>query len=297
MGSRNRGRIKGFLLCVAFLGALWAASAAASGPSPAEERSGFLAAEIRALDTTFRLVLDRLDRSALQSEELSREVQLLKSERAAGVFHQVRLEVLLSRLREILLDRRELKKVEQNLYVEREKKAALLYALMGEEIDDLIREAEGAMRRGDARKTEENHRAVLQKMQTREALRRPRSLHIPALPEIEVPDLEGASPVQIKEVAVLLRNDAETLDKKRNEMKEEGRLLQEDIGIKRTLARLQGFPRGIEKKPIDLQIRELEERLAALNQAIGRYAERAEALYEMADRMLAVSKRQEERFR
>jgi hypothetical protein len=253
--------------------------------------------EIRALDATFQQVLSQLDRSAGQSEEVSREVQALKAQKTAGVLHQIRLEGLLSRLREILLDRRELKKLEQTLRSEREKKVALLYEQMGEEIAFLIREAEGAVRRGETERADRIHREVLAKMQIREELRRPRSLHIAALPRIEIPDMEGASPVEMKEMAVLLRNDAETLDKKRKEIEEERRLLQEEIKIKRTLARLQGFPRGIEKEPIDRQIRALEERVVLLDQAVERYAERVEALFAISDEVLARSKREEGRFK
>lgn len=292
-----RGGVRRFLRYGVVFALLWFAIGIPSGVSYAEDRSDALLAEIRALEMTFRQVLNQLDRSARQSEEVSREVQALKSQKATGVLPQIRLEGLLSRLREILLDRRELKKLEQNLHAEREKKVGLLYDLMGEEIDSLLREAEASMRRGDAQRADQIHRAVLKKMQMREELRRPRSLHIDALPKIEMPDLEGASPAQMREMAVLLRNDAETLEKKRNEMEEERRLLREELKIKQTLARLQGFPRGIEKEPIDRQIRTLEERLAALDQAVERYAERAGALFAMSDEMLARLKREESRFK
>jgi len=264
--------------------------------SRAADQSDPLLAEIRALDATFQQVLNQLDRSARQSEEVSREVQALKAQKA-GVLHQIRLEGLLSRLREILLDRRELKKLEQTLQSEREKKVQLLYDLIGEEIASLLREAEGSMRRGEGRRADEIHGSVLAKMQMREDLARPRSLHIAALPKIEMPDLEGASPVEMREMAVLLRNDAETLDKKRKEIEEERRLLLEELKIKRTLARLQGFPRGIEKEPIDRQIRALEERLAALDQAVERYAERVGALMTLSDEMLARAKREKDRLK
>lgn len=286
--------IKGSLRYGVILSVLLLAVGICRGISLAGERTDSLVEEIRAFDTTFQQVLNLLDRSARQSEEVSREVQVLKSQKAAGVLHQIRLEGLLSRLREILLDRRELKKLEQNLHAEREKKVRLLYDLMGEEIDSLLREAEASMRRGEVQRADQIHRAVLAKMQAREDLRRPRSLHIAVLPKIEIPDLEGASPAQTREMAILLRNDAETLEKKRNEMEEESRLLREDLKIKQTLARLQGFPRGIEKEPIDRQIRTLEERLAALDQAVERYAERVQALFAMSDEMLARAKREED---
>ncbi len=268
----------------------------ASGLSRAADRSDPLLAEIRALDATFQHVLNQLDRSARQSEEVSREVQALKVQKA-GVLHQIRLEGLLSRFREILLDRRELKKIEQTLQTEREKKVQLLYDLIGEQIASLLREAEGAMRQGERQRADDLHRAVLEKMQARENLRRPRSLHLAALPKIELPDPEGASPIEMREMAVLLRNDAEILDKKRKEIEEERRLLLEELKIKRTLARLQGFPRGIEKEPIDRQIRILEERRAVLDQAAERYAERVGALFVLSDEMLAKSKREEDRLK
>ncbi|WDT78016.1 MAG: hypothetical protein MPW16_22070 (plasmid) [Candidatus Manganitrophus sp.] len=252
--------------------------------------------EVRALDATFQQVLNQLDRSARQSEEVSREVQALKAQKA-GVLDQIRLERLLSRLREILLDRRELKKLEQTLQSEREKKVSFLRDQMGKEIASLVREAEEAARRGEVERADRIHRQVLIKMEAREALRRPRLLHIPALLEIEMPDLEGASPVAMREMAVLLKNDAETLDKKRKEIEEERRLLQGELKIKQTLARLQGFPRGIEKEPIDRQIQALEERRAVLDQAIERYAERVGALFALSDEMSAKSKREEDRLK
>jgi FtsZ-binding cell division protein ZapB len=292
-----RGGFKRFSRYGVILAILWFAIGISSGISHAVDRSDPLLAEIHALETTFQQVLNQLDRSARQSEEVSREVQALKSQKTAGVLHQIRLEGLLSRLREILLDRRELKKLEQTLQSEREKKVELLYDLMGEEINSLLREAEGLMQRGEGQRADQIHRSVLAKMQAREALRRPRSLHIAALPEIEVPDLEGASPAEMREMAVLLRNDAETLDKKRKEIEEERRLLLEELKIKRTLARVQGFPRGIEKKPIDRQIQLLEERLAVFDQAVERYAERVGALFTLSDVMLARSKREEDRLK
>ncbi|TAK07467.1 MAG: hypothetical protein EPO39_06470 [Candidatus Manganitrophaceae bacterium] len=267
------------------------------GVSAAAERPESLLAELRAIDATFQQVLNQVDQSARQSEEVSREVQALKLQGAGGGLHQIRLERLLSRLREILLDRRELKKLEQSLRAEREKKADLLYDRMGEEIESLLREAEGASRRGEIQRADQIHRAILEKMQMREALRRPGSLHIAALPKFEVPDLEGASPIEMREMAVLLRNDAETLDKKRKEMEEERRLLREELKIKQILDRLQGFPRGIENEPIDRQIQALEERQTLLNEAIGRYAERIETLFAASEQMLAKSKWEEERFK
>lgn len=292
-----RGGFKRFSRYGVILVVLWFAIGISSAISHAVDRSDPLLAEIRAVEMTFQQVLNQLDRSARQSEEVSREVHALKSQKVDGVLNQIRLERLLSRLREILLDRRELKKLEQTLQSEREKKVQLLYDLMGEEIDSLLREAEGSMQRGEGQKADQIHRLVLAKMQTRADLRRPRSLHIAALPKIEMPDLEGASPVEMTEMAVLLRNDAETLDKKRKEIEEERRLLLEELKIKQTLARLQGFPRGIEKEPIDRQVRALEERRAVLDQAAERYAERVEALFTLSDEMLARSKREEDRLK
>ncbi|MCG3111028.1 MAG: hypothetical protein MCM46_04310 [Candidatus Manganitrophus sp. SB1] len=267
------------------------------GDSAAAERSDALISEIRALDTTFQQVLNHLDRSARQSEEISREVRALKSQRRAGVLDQIRLEALLSRLREMLLDRRELKKLEQTLQSEREKKAQLLYDLIGEEIASLLREAEASVRRGEEERADEIHRSMLAKMQMRENLRRPRSLHLTALPKIELPDMEEASLIEMREMAVLLRNDAETLDKKRKEIEEERRVLWEELKIKQTLARVQGFPRGIEKEPIDHQIRALEEGLAVLDEAVERYKERVGALFTLSDEMLEKSKREEDRLK
>lgn len=297
MGYWISGGVHRFLRGGVLIGLLWVAIGISGGTSSAAAPSDALVSEIRALDATFQQVLNQLDRSARQSEEVSREVQALKSQRENGVIHQIRLKGLLSRLREILLDRRELKKLEQTLRFEREKKVALLYEQMGKEIASLVREAERWVRRGETERADRMHREVLAKMQIREELRRPRSLHIAALPKVEMPDLEGASPVEMREMAVLLRNDAETLDKKRKEIEEERRLLREELKIKQTLARLQGFPRGIEKEPIDRQIEALEERLALLDQAAERYAERVGALFAISDRVLARSKQEEGRFK
>lgn len=265
--------------------------------SIAGERSEALFSEISALDTTFRHVLSELDRSARLSEEVSREVQSLKAQGAIGVLAQLRLQSLLSRLREILLDRRELKKLERNLELEREKKALLLYDLMGEEIDSLAREAEILLRRGEGQRAAQAYQTLLAEMQKREGLRKPSLFHIGALPEIDLPGLEGASPSEAREVAILLRNDAETLEKKRVEMEEERRLLREELKTKKMLSRLQGYPRGIETEPIRRQTPGLEERLSALDQAIDRYARRIQNLFATSDRMLASAKRQEEQFK
>jgi len=292
-----RGGFKRFLRYAVISSIVWFALGISIGISRAADRSDPLLAEIRALEMTFQQVLNQLDRSARQSEEISREVQALKSQKAAGVLQQIRLERLLSRLREILLDRRELKKLEQTLQFEREKKVALLHDLMGEEIASLLREAEASVRRGEQERADEIHRSMLAKMQMRENLRRPRSLHITALPKIDLPDMEEASPIEIREMAVLLRNDAETLDKKRKEIEEERRVLREELKIKQTLARVQGFPRGIEKEPIDRQIRALEEGLALLDEAVERYQERVGALFTLSDEMLEKSKREEDRLK
>lgn len=297
MGCWISGAIRELLRCGVLFGLIWGSMTISVGDSAAAERSDALISEIRALDTTFQQVLNHLDRSARQSEEISREVQALKSQRRAGVLDQIRLEALLSRLREMLLDRRELKKLEQTLQSEREKKAQLLYDLIGEEIASLLREAEASVRRGEQERADEIHRSMLAKMQMRENLRRPRSLHITALPKIELPDMEEASLIEMREMAVLLRNDAETLDKKRKEIEEERRVLREELMIKQTLARVQGFPRGIEKEPIDRQIRALEEGLAVLDEAVERYKERVGALFTLSDEMLEKSKREEDRLK
>jgi hypothetical protein len=126
-------------------------------------------------------------------------------------------------------------------------------------------------------------------MQMREALKKTASIHIGALLAIDLTGLEGASPPERREVAILMRNDAEMLDKKRNEMEEERRLLQEELKLKKTLSRLQGFPRGIENKPIKDQTKALEDRLLILDQAIDRYAERIQTLFAVSDQMLAGS--------
>lgn len=219
---------------------------------------------------------------------------MLKSKGQIGMIDQVRMEALLSRLREILLERRELKKIELSLNAERKRVAAVLHDRLGEEIRLLLREGEARARKKEVQRADQIHKEVLTLMRERQTLLAPSASHIPALPQIEIPDTTGASPSALREMAVLLKNDAEALGKKRSELIEERRFLQEDLQIKRTLARLQGFPRGIQKGPIDLQVRALEEKVAELDRAIRDHADAAQALLGKSDEILMDAEKRED---
>ncbi len=260
----------------------------------AKEGTDFLRNEMAAISATLQEVLNRIDLSARHSEEVSNEVKALKSKGRAGMIEQVRMEALLSRLREILLERRELKKIELNLTAEKRRAAAALHDRLGEEIRLLLREGEARTQQKEIQRADQIHKEVLTLMRERQTLLDPAVSHIPALPQIEIPDTNGASPAALREMAVLLKNDAEALDKKKSELIEERRLLQEEFQIKQTLARLQGFPRGMQKGPMDLQVRALEEKRADLDRAIRDHADAVQALSEKSDEILTDAKKKEE---
>lgn len=280
----------GAVLCCGFVSAFLLIL---PGASFGGERTDSLRGEMKAIDSTLQEILNRLDQSARHSEEVSNEVKALKSKGRAGMIDQVRMEALLSRLREILLERRELKKIELNLKAEKRRAAAALHDLLGEEIRLLLREGEARTRQKEIQRADQIHKEVLTLMRERQTLLAPVVSHIPALPQIEIPDTNGASSSALREMAVLLKNDAEALDKKRFELIEERRLLQEELQIKRTLARLQGFPRGMQKGPMDLQIRALEEKLAELDRAIRDHADAVQALLGKSDEILMDAEKQE----
>ena len=264
------------------------------GASFAKERTDSLRNEMAAISATLQEVLNRIDLSARHSEEVSNEVKALKSKGRAGIIDQVRMEALLSRLREILLERRELKKIELNLTAEKRRAAAALHGRLGEEIRLLLREGEARAQQKEIQRADQIHKEVLTLMRERQTLLDPAVSHIPALPQIEIPDTTGASSAALREMAVLLKNDAEGLDKKKSELIEEKRLLQEDLQIKQTLARLQGFPRGMQKGPMDLQVRALEEKRADLDRAIRDHADAVQALSGKSDEILTDAKKKEE---
>lgn len=281
----------GAAFCFGFVSAFFLMAA---GASFGEARTDSLRNEMKGIDSTLQEILYRLDQSARHSEEVSNEVKRLKSQRRAGMIDQVRMEALLSRLREILLERRELKKIELSLRGEKRRAAAALHDRLGEEIRLLLRKGEGLARQKEIQRADQIHREVLALMEERQTLLAPAVFHIPALPQIEVPDTDGASSSALREMAVLLKNDAEALDKKRSELIEERRLLEEELQIKQTLARLQGFPRGMQKGPMDLQLRALEEKLAELDRAIRDHAGAVQALLEKSDEIMADAEKRED---
>ncbi|MFQ5779591.1 MAG: hypothetical protein ACE5HN_02240 [Nitrospiria bacterium] len=293
MGIWIKKTIRLFLCCGTAMAVLLAVLLMAEGLSMAAGRADTLREEVQRLDKAIQDVLDRIDQLARRSEEVSREVQALKSKGRLGMIDQVRMERLLSRLRAILLERRELHEVEVNLNSERKKEAGLLYDQLGEEIGRLLAEGEAAAQQGDARRADQTHKEVLARMQERQRLIQRRSPWIPVLPEVEIPDTEGISPDKQKEIAILLKNDAETLEKNKKGLLEERGRLQKELKIKRSLARFQGFPRGIEDKPIDLQIEALEEKLTLFGRAIHDHTETIRRLLKRSEEALESARREE----
>lgn len=238
-----------------------------AGTLEAGQATNTLRRDLLGLDKTIREVLNRMDQLADKSKALSREVQAIKSEQQIGMIDHVRVEGLLSRLREILLERRELKKIEQSLKLEREKSNNALYEALGEEIRLLLKKGEEEVE-DDISAADQLHKAVLLRMEERKRLLAHRPPRILTLPQLEVPDIDGFSPDEQREIAILLRDDAETLEKKKEELLKEREHLQDELQIKQALIRFRGFPRGLQAKPIDEQVAELKKKLDRIEIAI-----------------------------
>lgn len=263
------------------------------GKSVAADRTEVLGNEIRKIDDALLKAENRMDLLARRSEKVSREVRGLKAKGQFGMIDQVRMERLLSGLRELLLERRELKKIELSLKEERKNKVALLYDLHGEEIKRLLEEGEDATLKGNTVLADQIHNEVLSRMEERQGLLKRRSRRIPALPEIEIPDTEGIPPAKQEEIAILLKNDAESLTKNKNELLAERDLLQKELKIKRTFSRFQGFPRGLEGESIDKQIQLLKEKISLFDQAIRDYALTIQKLNERSEEVMESARKEE----
>ncbi|MFQ5543861.1 MAG: hypothetical protein ACE5FY_05870 [Nitrospiria bacterium] len=276
-----------YLVCVVCL-------MADSGRSWAGPRADSLRTELQGLDKTVAETLNRVDQLAHQSRRVSREVQILKSERKIGIIEHARVDALLSRLREILVERRELKKIEETLKQEREKTRGFLYQALGAEIQNLLKKGEEEVSDGNIEGADRIHQAVLLRMQERQQLVAHRPLRITALPQIEIPDIEGFSLEEQVEIAILLKDDAETLDKEKEVLIKEHKRLREELHIKETLARFKGFPRGLQDAPIDRQIVALKQDLETLDQAIKDYANVTAVLVTRSKEIFERAKEQEE---
>lgn len=259
----------------------------------AADRTEVLGNEVQRIDQAIQRAGDRMDQLARRSEEVSREVQALKSKGRLGMIDQVRMERLLSGLREVLLERRDLKKIELKLNAERKEKAGLLYDQLGEEIKSLLVEGEAAVEKGDARLADQVHNTVLSRMEERQRLIKRQSPRIPVLPEVEIPDTEGISSAKQEEIAILLKNDAEILEKNKNELLDERDLLQKELRVKQTFARFQGFPRGLEGQSIDKQVQLLKEKLALFDQAIRDHTITIRKLVDRSEEVMESARKQE----
>ncbi len=263
------------------------------GLSIAEDRVEILGNAVQRIDQDIQRAGDRMDQLARRSEEVSREVQALKSKGRLGMIDQVRMERLLTGLREVLLERRDLKKIELKLNSDRKEKAALLYDLHGEEIKRLLAEGEAAVERGDAGSADRIHSEVLSHMEKRQRLMKRRSPRIPVLPEVEIPDIEGISSAKKEEISILLKNDAEILEKNKNELLAERDFLQRELGVKQTFSRFQGFPRGLEDQSIDKQVQLLKEKLVLFDQAIRDHTIAIRKLMERSEEVMESARKQE----
>jgi len=251
----------------------------------AGQASHTLRRDLLGLDKTISEVLDRMDQLAEKSKILSREVQIIKSERQIGMIDHVRVEGLLSRLREILLERREMKKIEQSLKLEREKSSKALHEALREEIRVLLKKGEEEVGE-DLSAAAKLHKEVLLRMEERKKLSEHRAPRILTLPQIEVPDVEGFSPEEQREIAILLRDDAETLEKEKLELIKERDHLRDELQIKQALGRFRGFPRGLQAKPIEEQIIALKRQLERIEVAILGHDRVAKSLFARSHDML-----------
>ena len=252
----------------------------------AAQKSDVLRNNLKALDSTIQEVLDRMDQLAKKSQAVSREVQSMKQDKSLGIIDHVRVEGLLARLREILLERRELKKIEQSLRSDREKVRRRLYEVLGQEIRDLLKKGEAVIEK-DITAADKIHKAVLRRMEERKHLTAHRPPRIAALPRIDIPDIEGFSQEEQEEIAILLRDDAETLNKKKDELQKERDRLREELQIKQALMRFRGFPRGLKEKPISEQVAELKEQVGRIEAAIQRYEEVVRTLTARSEEIFA----------
>ncbi len=264
------------------------------GNSLAADRAKVLGNEVWRIDQSILEAGDNMDQLARRSEEVSHEVRALKSKGRFGMIDQVRMERLLSSLREVLLERRDLKKLELKLNTDRKEKVAVLYDLLGEEIKRLLVEGENAMLKGDTPLADQVHSEALSHMEERQRLLKRRSPRISVLSEVELPDTEGISFSKQKEIAILLKNDAESLEKNKNELLDERNLLQKELQIKQTFSHFQGFPRGLEGQSIDKQVQSLEEKLSLYDQAIHDHTTKIQKLMERSEEMMESARKQEE---
>jgi len=259
----------------------------------AADRKEVLTNDVRRIDQAILKAGDRMDQLARRSEEVSQEVHALKLKGRSGMIDQVRMERLLSGLREILLERRDLKKIELKLYTERKKMAELLYDLQGEEINRLLSEGERAVLNGNTILADRVHNEALSLMEERQRLLKRRPPRIPVLLEVDIPDSEGISFAKQEEIAILLKNDAESLEKNKNKLIDERNLLQKELRIKQTFSRFQGFPRGLEEQSIDKQIQGLKEKLVLFDQAIRDHTTTIQKLMERSEVVLESARKQE----
>jgi len=249
--------------------------------------------DLLGLDKTLAEVLNRMDQLSEKSRILAHEVQTIKSEQQLGVIDHVRVEGLLARLREILLERRELKKIEESLKQEREKSSQALHEVLGEEIRILLKKGEEEVGE-DIAAAARLHQEVLMRMEERKKLSAHRSPRILTLPQLEVPNVEGISPEEQREIAILLKDDAETLEQKKAELIKERDHLREELQIKQALSRFRGFPRGLQAKPIDQQVLELKAQLNRIEMAILGHDRVARSLFSRSEAILSHAEKEEE---
>lgn len=263
------------------------------GFSLAEDRLEMMGDELKSIDHEIQRSRDRMDQLAKRSEEVSREVQSLKSKGRLGMIDRVRMERLLSGLREVLLERRDLTEIELQLNTKRKKQARLFHDQLGDEIKRLLAEAEIAVQKGDARLADQIHNTVLSHMEKRQGLMKRKSPHIPVLPEVEVPVIEGISSEKKEEIAILLKNDAESLEKTKNDLLDERDFLRKELEVKQSLSRFQGFPRGLEDQSIEQQVQTLKEKISLFEQAILEHASTIRMLLKQSEEVMKSAQKQE----